>query len=69
MYSYDETLLWKNKYDALKKEHEELQKILKDVIPDTMKLAEIIGIVHLKDFSENFKLELIKNILKQEVSI
>ena len=69
MYAYDETLLWKNKYDALKKEHEELQKILKDVIPDTMKLAEIIRIVHLKDFSENFKLELIKNILKQEVAI
>ena len=64
MYSYDETLLWKNKYDSLKKEHEELIKILGSCMESNIQLQQIITILHTKDFSDNFKLELVKRTIK-----
>jgi hypothetical protein len=64
MYSYDETLLWKNKYDTLKKEHEELIKILDSCMESNIQLQQIITVLHTTDFSDNFKLELIKRTIK-----
>ncbi len=56
MYSYDETLLWKNK--------EELIKILDSCMESNIQLQQIITILHTKDFSDNFKLELVKRAIK-----
>lgn len=69
MCTYNEAILWKNKYDALKQQYDEMGDTLKCSIEDTLKLTAIINIVRLQDFTDEFKIELIKNELKRDVGL
>lgn len=67
MYTYNEAILWKNKYEALKEQYDKIGNTLKHSVEDTLKLTAIINIVRLKDFTDEFKIELIKNELKRDI--
>ena len=59
---YNETVILKNKIDAL---NNEISRLLEDNI----RLQEISQIIRIPDFTSEFKIQLISRILKNEVTV
>ena len=67
--TYNDAVLWRNKYDALKQEHERTMKTLEESIKHNIKLIEISNILKINEFkdSHEYKIALIEAIIKREV--
>ncbi len=67
--TYNDAVLWRNKYEALKKEQERTQAILKESLLHNMKLIKISNTIKVNEFSAEYKIALINEILAEEVLI
>lgn len=66
---YNDAILWRNKYEALKQEHLKIAKTLEESLKHNMKLIEISNLLKVNEFAESheYKIALIETILKREV--
>jgi len=62
---YDEKILWKNKYNSLILEHGKTLKVLEESLKQVMKLIEIENVTRVGEFSDELKIRLIQNIIKE----
>ena len=58
--TYNDAVLWRNKYNKV-------AKTLEESLKHNMKLIEISDVLKVNDFSHEYKIALIEAIIKREV--